>query len=123
MFASVWRSGRAAGSPLLATLTGELVVGGVFSVIRTSMLEGDGGKLVELAPSLMAFIVAPYLGQAAAQAELEGRPSGSGQASASRARAYAGAGDIPRGRASDPGDASHDARAARDRAGAVFEQS
>ncbi len=67
---------RAAGSPiLLATLTGELVIGGVFSVIRTSMLEGDGGKLVELAPSLMAFIVAPYLGQAAAQAELEGRPS------------------------------------------------
>ena len=38
----------------------ELIVGGVFSVIRTSMLEGDGGKLVELAPSLMAFIVVPY---------------------------------------------------------------
>ena len=54
-------SGRAAGSPmLLATLGGELVVGGVFSVIRTSLLEDDGGKLVELAPSLMAFIVAPY---------------------------------------------------------------
>ncbi len=66
---------RTAGSPvLLATLTGELVVGGVFSVIRTCMLEGDGGKVVELAPSLMAFIVAPYLGQAAAQAELEGKP-------------------------------------------------
>jgi DNA-binding MarR family transcriptional regulator len=50
-------------------------VGGVFSVIRTSLLEGDGAKLVELAPSLMGFIVAPYLGQAAARLELEGRPA------------------------------------------------
>ena len=78
-------NGRAAGSPtLLATLSGELVVGGVFSVIRTSMVERDGGKLVELAPSLMAFIVAPYLGQAAAQAELEGKPSRVGEASATK---------------------------------------
>ena len=78
---------RAAGSPmLLLTLGGELVLGGLFSVIRTSMLEGDGGKLVELAPSLMAFIVAPYLGQAAAQAELEGRPSRVGRASATKCK-------------------------------------
>ncbi len=95
------RNGRAAGSPmLLATLSGELVVGGVLSVIRTSMLEGDGGKLVELAPSLMAFIVAPYLGQAAAQAELEGRPSGVGEASASdskltRAQTISRAAELP----------------------------
>jgi hypothetical protein len=76
---------RTAGSPmLLATLSGELVVGGVFSVIRTSILEGDSAKLVEMAPSLMAFIVAPYLGQAAAQAELEGRPSRVGEASATK---------------------------------------
>jgi AcrR family transcriptional regulator len=69
-------AGAAAASPLLlATLTGELVVGGVLSVIRTSMFEHRDSKLVELAPSLMAFIVAPYLGQAAAKAELEGRPS------------------------------------------------
>ncbi len=61
-------------------LTAELVAGGVFSVIRTSLLEGDGGKLVELAPSLMAFIVAPYLGQAAARLELEGRPAMRGTA-------------------------------------------
>ena len=75
---------RAPGSPvLLETLTGELVVGGVFSVIRTSMVEQDGGKLVELAPSLMAFIVAPYLGQAAARAELEGRASSGARASVS----------------------------------------
>jgi hypothetical protein len=77
-------NGRAAGSPvLLATLGSELVGGGVFSVIRTTLLEGDGGKLVELAPSLMAFIVAPYLGQAAARAELEGRPFSSGEEHAS----------------------------------------
>jgi AcrR family transcriptional regulator len=89
-----------AGSPaLLATLTGELVVGGVFSVIRTNLLEGDG-KLVELAPSLMAFIVAPYLGQVAAQAELEGKPSGASEmvvsaSEASRARAISPATELP----------------------------
>ncbi len=54
-------------------LTAELVIGGVFSVIRTRMLKGDGGALVELAPSLMSFIVVPYLGEAAANAELTGR--------------------------------------------------
>ncbi|HTZ63857.1 MAG TPA: hypothetical protein VMB51_07105 [Solirubrobacteraceae bacterium] len=90
-----------AGSPaLLATLTGEMVIGGVFSVIRTSMLEEDAGKLVELAPSLMAFIVAPYLGQAAAQAELEGKPSGVSEAALSesanaRAQATARAAELP----------------------------
>jgi AcrR family transcriptional regulator len=92
---------NAASSPiLLATLTGELVVGGVFSVIRASMLEDDGGKLVELAPSLMAFIVAPYFGQVAAQAELEGRPSGRRAAPASepqltRAQAISRAAELP----------------------------
>ncbi len=71
---------RSSGSPLVpAALTAELVVGGVVSVIRTTMAEAGSGKLVELAPSLMAFIVAPYLGQAAAQAELEGRPAGAGE--------------------------------------------
>ncbi len=62
-------------SSVMPALTGELVAGGVFSVIHTNMLENHGDKLVELAPSLMAFIVAPYLGQAAAQVELEGRPA------------------------------------------------
>jgi AcrR family transcriptional regulator len=77
-------------------LTVELVVGGVLSVICTRMLEaggdagaGDGvevgdGTLVELAPSLMAFIVRPYLGQAAASAELVGR-SAAGEQVSSRA--------------------------------------
>jgi hypothetical protein len=92
---------RAAGSPrLLATLSGELVVGGVFSVIRASMLEDRSSKLVELAPALMAFIVAPHLGQAAARAELEGKPSGTGSASSSepglgRSRAISRATELP----------------------------
>jgi hypothetical protein len=51
-------------------LTGELIAGGVLSVLRTCMLEGDERPLVELAPELMAFILTPYLGQAAARAEL-----------------------------------------------------
>lgn len=94
------RSARTAGSPdLLATLNGELVAGGVFSVIRANLLERDAGKLVELAPSLMAFIVAPYLGRVAAQAELEGRPSG-GETSTTgaglaRGRAISRAGELP----------------------------
>jgi hypothetical protein len=74
-----------ADSPMqMLALTGELIVGGVFSVIRRSMPENDGSKLVELAPSLMAFIVTPYLGHATAQAELYGR-------SASEVDGHAGA--------------------------------
>ncbi len=55
-------------------LTAELVIGGVFSVIRAriSELDTDRASLVELAPSLTAFIVRPYLGQAVASAELAG---------------------------------------------------
>ncbi len=96
-----WAASRAGGSPvLMATLTGELVVGGVLSVIRTSMLGEDSGKLVELAPSLTAFIVAPYLGQAAAQAELHGRPSRGSEPAVvepgvARARAISRAGELP----------------------------
>jgi hypothetical protein len=82
-------AGSAEGSPvdgssslLPSALAGELLVGGVFAVIGRSMLGDDdgGGRLVELAPSLMAFVVAPYLGQAVARAELEGRPVGRGDA-------------------------------------------
>ncbi len=54
-------------------LIGELVVGGALSAIRVRMLDADGERLVELAPSLMSFIVAPYLGQASASAEFSGR--------------------------------------------------
>ncbi len=92
--------GGAGSRILLATLTGELIVGGVLSVIRTSILDDGAGQLVELAPSLMAFIVAPYLGHAAAQAELQGRPAGMGLALATepglaRAQAISSAAELP----------------------------
>jgi hypothetical protein len=48
----------------------ELVVGGVFSVIRARMIDAAGGSLTELAPSLMSMIVLPHLGRDAAIAEL-----------------------------------------------------
>jgi hypothetical protein len=41
-------------------LTGELVVGGVFSALRTHLQKGPKEPLVALAPSLIAFIEAPY---------------------------------------------------------------
>ena len=78
-------------------MTAELVAGGAFAVIRARMgahggetdaargaaTDGKGGtdrgdteasceSLVELAPSLMSFIVRPYLGEAVARAELTG---------------------------------------------------
>ncbi|HTZ63363.1 MAG TPA: hypothetical protein VMB51_04610 [Solirubrobacteraceae bacterium] len=89
------------GSPALASaLTNELVVGGVFSAIRASMLDKDFGRAVELAPSLMAFIVAPNLGHAAAQAELEGKASSGPPVSLNerthvRARAISQAAQLP----------------------------
>jgi hypothetical protein len=63
--------GELTGSP---ELTSELMAAGVFASVRSRVLMGEGGSLVGLAPPLMAFIVAPYLGQAAARLELEGRP-------------------------------------------------
>jgi IclR helix-turn-helix domain len=62
--------GELTGTP---ELTSELMAAGVVATVRSRVLVGEGRPLVELAPSLMAFIVAPYLGQAAARAELEGR--------------------------------------------------
>ncbi len=62
-------------------LTAEFVIGGVFSVIRTRLRKTGATALVELAPRLMSFIVRPYLGQTAAEAELEGGWSGVGQTS------------------------------------------
>jgi DNA-binding MarR family transcriptional regulator len=41
-------------------LTAELVVGGVFSGLRAHLLKGPNEPFVELAPSLIAFIEAPY---------------------------------------------------------------
>ena len=61
-------------------LTGELVIGGVFSVIRTRMLERRGRPLVELAPSLMSFIATAHRGQAGACSDLAGVPASAGGA-------------------------------------------
>jgi AcrR family transcriptional regulator/DNA-binding MarR family transcriptional regulator len=67
---------RAAGDPLPdPMLTSEFVVGGVMSVIRARMLKADGAALVGLAPSLMSFMIRPFLGPVAANTELEGRSS------------------------------------------------
>ena len=52
-------------------LTAEGIVGAVFGVIHARMLEHDSRPLGELTGPLMALIVHPYLGPAAAQRELE----------------------------------------------------
>ena len=51
----------AAGYAPAPGLTDELVLGGIFSVIRQRVLEPSGRPLVQLAPSLMAFIVMSYI--------------------------------------------------------------
>jgi len=59
-------------------LVSELVAGGVVAVVRRRMLARERGALVELAPELMAFAVAPFLGEGAARAELAGCPASEG---------------------------------------------
>ncbi|MGA9284944.1 MAG: TetR family transcriptional regulator [Solirubrobacteraceae bacterium] len=54
-------------------LTAEGLVGAVLSVIQARMLERDPCPLTELTGPLMALIVHPYLGPAAAERELEVR--------------------------------------------------
>jgi AcrR family transcriptional regulator len=54
-----------------SAMTAELIVRGVLSVIESRMLNGDRGPIARLEPSLMSFIVAPYLGVVAASIELE----------------------------------------------------
>jgi AcrR family transcriptional regulator len=51
-------------------MTAEGVVGAVLSVLHARLLDRDGDPLVELLNPLMAMIVLPYLGQAAATREL-----------------------------------------------------
>jgi AcrR family transcriptional regulator len=56
----------------LAEITGEGVVGAVFSVIHTRLLaKSRRGALVGLLNPLVSMVVLPYLGSAAAQRELE----------------------------------------------------
>ena len=60
-----------------AELIAELLATAVLSVIRAQMLKGRGRPLVMLAPSLMSFVLVPYLGRGAAQADgLGDRPAG-----------------------------------------------
>ncbi len=63
-------------------LIAELLVTAVLSVIRSRLLKADGGRLVVLLPSLMSFIVEPYLGRGAAGADLASDPSAAMQAPA-----------------------------------------
>jgi hypothetical protein len=62
-----------------SALIAELLVGGVHSVIRSQMLKGQGRALVQLAPSLMSFIVEPYLGRGAVKADLAGKQAPVGE--------------------------------------------
>jgi AcrR family transcriptional regulator len=55
----------------LPALTGDGVVGAVFSVIHTRLLATSPRPVAELLSPLMSMIVLPYLGPAAAQKELE----------------------------------------------------
>jgi AcrR family transcriptional regulator/DNA-binding MarR family transcriptional regulator len=57
------------GGPL--PLTAEGVVGAVFSVVHTRMLQREPAPLIGLVGPLMSMIVLPYLGSAAARRELE----------------------------------------------------
>jgi AcrR family transcriptional regulator len=61
---------RAAGVSELPALTGEGVIGAVLGVIHTRLLAKSPGQMVDLLNPLMGVIVLPYLGPAAAQAEL-----------------------------------------------------
>jgi AcrR family transcriptional regulator/DNA-binding MarR family transcriptional regulator len=67
----------------LPALTGESVVGAVFSVIHTRISQQRAGSMVELANPLMEMIVLPFQGAAAAARELE-RPLPSPTARGSR---------------------------------------
>jgi AcrR family transcriptional regulator len=58
----------------LTPLTAEGVVGAVFSVTHTQLLEPDGGPLVELLNPLSTMILLPYLGHTTAKQELRRRP-------------------------------------------------
>ncbi len=58
-------------NPQLTPIAAEGVIGGVFAVIHKRMLEHASEPFVELTNPLMAMIVLPYLGRAAANRELD----------------------------------------------------
>jgi AcrR family transcriptional regulator len=55
-------------------VTAEAIAGGIFAVLHTRVVEGDGGPFTDLLGSLMSMVVLPYLGAEAASTEL-GRPA------------------------------------------------
>jgi DNA-binding MarR family transcriptional regulator len=59
----------------IAPLTGEGVVGAVFGVLHTRLSQKEPAGTLELLNPLMAMIVLPYLGRAAARSELGRRAS------------------------------------------------
>jgi AcrR family transcriptional regulator len=69
--AAVIDEGRSAGGRVAdcPRLTSEGLVGAVASILHTRLVRGDEQPLKRLQGELMAMIVAPYLGQAAARAE------------------------------------------------------
>ncbi len=69
--ASVIDAGRSAGNSTTdcPELTAEGLVGAVTSILHTRLVRGEHESLKSLQGELMAMIVAPYLGQAAARAE------------------------------------------------------
>jgi AcrR family transcriptional regulator len=74
----------------LPEVTAEGIVGAIFAVLHTRLLEGGGEPLADLRGSLMSMIVLPYLGASAASSEmhmpaLEPRPD-SLRSRASRSR-------------------------------------
>jgi AcrR family transcriptional regulator len=69
--ASVIDEGRSAGNrgADCPELTAEGLVGAVLSILHTRLVRGEQASLKDLQGELMAMIVAPYLGPAAARAE------------------------------------------------------
>jgi AcrR family transcriptional regulator/DNA-binding MarR family transcriptional regulator len=62
---------RAGSARELPPMTGEGVVGAVLGVIHTRLSGGRAGRVSELLNPLMAIVVLPYLGPAAAQREMD----------------------------------------------------
>lgn len=54
----------------LPPLVAEGIVGGALGIVHSRLSEPEPGRLIDLAGSLMAMIVLPYLGPAAARSEL-----------------------------------------------------
>ncbi len=64
------RREQTAGRGELPPLTAQGVVGGALSLLHDRLIEDSQESLLELTGALMAMIVAPYLGQAAARKEI-----------------------------------------------------